>query len=104
MRTHEQQVLLFSQAQSAYEVAQIDRNRRILSDVMTHLDMNIYGGEYGQAVRIAEKAGLTGTAAVGAAGIAGIATARGLGKLFQSVKQFVGGKNLLRRVIPRPRR
>ncbi len=95
--------LLFNQTNTAYEQANIARNQSTLSDMMLALDMNIYGGPGGQALRLMEKAGMSGAAVAGAVGLGLKGAIQSGGKLFNSAKSFVQGKNLLRRVDP-PRR
>jgi len=95
--------LLFNQTNTAYEQSLVAHNQRQLSDIMTAIDSQIYLGPGGKTLRYMEKAGVTGAAVGGAAGLGAASLIKGGSKLFNSAKQFVQGKNLLRRVIPRPR-
>ncbi len=96
--------LLFNQTNTAYEQSLTARNQRALSDIMTAIDSKIYLGPGGETLRYMEKAGVTGAAVGGAVGLGAMGIKRYAGKLFNSAKSFAQGKNLLRRVVPRPRR
>ncbi len=96
--------LLFNQTNSAYEQSQVARNERILSDIMTRIDSEIYLGQHGQTLRFMEKAGMSGAAAVGLAGAGGLAITKGFKGAFTSAKDFVtrgiAGQRIKRRLIP----
>ncbi len=101
-QSRQQEELLFNQTNTAYETHQLTKNMRKLSDMMLNLDMNIYGGPAGQTLRMMEKAGIGGVAAAGVAGAGVQKIAKYTGKLWNSAKDFVKGKNIMRRVIPGP--
>ncbi len=95
--------LLFNQTNTAYEQSLIARNQRALSDIMFALDSQIYLGPAGESMRYMEKAGISGLGAGALVGGAAAGLYKGGKKLFTSAKDFVAGKNILRRVVPRPR-
>jgi len=93
--------LLFNQTNTAYETSQIARNEKQLSDMMVMLDMQIYGSKGGLALRAAEKAGLTGTAALGLGAAGGIGLLKGGRALWNSAKDFLKSKSLGRQIVRR---